>query len=1569
MMDCFLNASPEVRDTLRRVIEATKPIEPNTLGAEIKKGITPYVSQDITRITKGNLPKLPFTIEAKGGGKKRIVGSTKETIDWWLNLGKALGAKMDGDAVILTERVVAFGVSRNFKGKEAFSELALLPQIPDIEDIRSFVNLFPHPYRGSISELLVAHYANMSNWIYYHLDKLADIDPEAVFTNNFRNGLRNLLEELGAAVEVHPADNIAEVERSITKNLNAIYHRSGGGENLTEQDRLEALQEAVRGLQVLPPETLDVQSQTQLQKRVRMGLYMAFGRENISLPTLYDMLANRVNPAEVEDKKTVEAYHKIRSLLYPEAKTPSVDEAALVAPETPVEETKKIRKRTEGRKREAKKAAETGQIEKELEELREIKELSKQTEETEKRMKGRKGKGASQLSFQFDEAPEIFPERPLTEKELQRNLAEDIIRASYTPDEINEAINHLRKRGIPIPEGASKAEAMEAIQKHFEGGGDLKPPISVETSPTPVIHHGSGYKPPTDGEAGRFALPEPSPRPELGMAPFEQEVAEALGSWITEWVAKGETMADYLGETILRASSKNITYREAEKTATLLAQPYQSSVSREVYLNRILNHPAFEVVEDETGVRVRFNQAWLGAEEERLLRENPFLLLLNNRTRRGYVAWRTLLDAISNGDAAMMETFDSVMASRMLINPAMEHLEETVHLIAAHLGQNELLDWMLKIDPTLLPRLEDWLVEATQYSLYMDLIEQLLQQNKVIFLGRGENEWLSWDEWEAMTPEAKKAFVDELKTNEALQDAFLNNFGFVEDGRRLLKETLQEGAIREGVANKAFLQNPAVLEKVLRYSDRFGVDPMTLTTMGKILYEHAVQMIKLLDGVGLSWTEVPVLTPKGLGMDAIRSMMEQLRDVYMAKGKRGEEVYNLLEDLLTREGQTQLLGIEAYKALTTGVSPYLKEAFGEAWTLAVNYVFVADRLFHRGLMMNLAEVIIPLFSQLSRIRTLVDENGQTIYYRLMPEIFSLVPTEASPVAFGALLEKTFGQSKERFFEAIAPFMPEEWQSLYYAYKRSGEAGHFDIYVPKIVADLLEMDEFSMKHPLEVMNDLFKSLLVVYNPAAQFRNFLTNMMLMGHITEEGTYRNFRMFIRAMREVKKGSLFYDQLKVLDPALDLMLVHEMPKGAEILYLTYNPHQLLFKRIANSKALRVFHKAMGHAEAISKYAALRAYLEKKYGAQWASKYTTDDLLEALTKINEFLVDYRTIPPAIHYLRNKIGLFPFITFNYTIVSSFLRNPTSLGIEGIRTIRIMDVASRIAEGFGLKEVPSENALLYEYQKRNPLVQTWRTEDGRLITMDFTFLLPMGVFAPVLSGATATGITGKVLTFVGDVAQQMGSVLRPIIEVAVNQNFLTGMPIYNEYDPPEVKAQKIGAYLGNIAPLYRQGIEALSEAGFVSPEFLTIPSKTKAPVVEGDGILHKMGNYFLRLLSMRGFAFQEVQVQQLKRLQAEYRDTVQAMRNLIKHPTMSSEQKAYYFRKYAESLEEKRQRLQEGLEGYIMVPAYRGHWEPLNHEVILNYEGDETIPDMTYNPPQFEPYGYTPNMMEEEDEGF
>lgn len=1564
--NCFVNASNEVRQVLKQAVDSAQSIPEREMMDAIRGSIV--VSKDISSKTRGNPPKLPFVMSAKGRGKRAVEGQVKDATDWWDGLAKALTNQTLDWSDEAVNRVFAFGMANTQgKGKEGLRQALLKIDAPTLEDLEKAASKFPFEYRQSIVNLALGGLASWSNWLKRNGDIFADNAEIMDNINRFLSRSRRLLQELNEIPPIHPEFDIASIERKLSEKLSRISHKALSGEDISSH-RAELDDIIKELLAITPQEALDPTSPAHLQKKLRQALYLRYGRENLDMPKLYDALRGVLKPEDLEGT-TLEAFENIRGVQYAKPEDPPI----VVSSPTPAEMSKAAKKVERRAKRKIKENKRKKLVEEQLSLFSEAPTTAEKAEPP--------AEAASYVPPEFREpakpAPQVQPApvakvkpEPKTDEELHRRLAEDLLRSAYGQEEVNQAAEFLRSRGVDIPVGATKEEALDALGRHFEENKPLKldrdvklEPKRVRTPSDPV----SPPEPPPPPAENRLALPAPSDPPLLSPEPFDKLVGEAVGGMIVDSVAWGEAANDVLGFMANRAVHSRMSVREAEVIVNKTVQPINESPSRDLIYSRIANHPAFEVAEEEEGVVVKIKRDYLKAERERLLRQNPYLLLLKEEHLDGYVAWRTVWEIAANGDEELMGMFDAIFASRMLMNPAVEHLEETTLVLAAHFGQHEVFDLILKANPSLLTRTEDWLVKATQYSMYHELIEQILQRNGVLRLATTEDGWISAEEWHSMSIEEQEAAIDLIRTNEEIQESFLDNFGFVKEGRELLKASLQDGNIRPGVEKGAFIANPAVLQKVLDTASRYGVDPMTLLTAGKIVYEHALQLQALLDGVGLRWDDLPVLTPRGLGVDAIRSMMEALKQVYKAKGKRGEDVYNLLEDLLHRTGQTELLGAEAFKALFFGVSQHLEKAFGEAWTLAVNYVFVADRLFHRGLMTNLGEIAAPLIAHLSKLRTVQLEDGSEYAYRLLPEIFSLTPNEAAPVGLGAMLETVFGQDKRRFFEAIMPYMPEEWQTLYYAYKAAGEEGHFEIYVPKMVADLMELDDFATRHLLTTINDGFKSMLVVYNPLAQLRNLFSNMMLMGHINERGIWYNFRLFRQALSEMRSNNLFYQQVKALDPSLDLTLVHEMPKGAEVLYLTYTMPNTFFRKMANLPLLRTLHRMMGDAEAAAKYAALRSFLELKYGAEWASKYTVEDLLEGLTRINEFLVDYRTVPPAIQYLRNGLGLFPFITFAYTIASSFVRNPAALATEAVRTVRIRERFKKLHEGAGLDALPASEALLLDYQKNNPLLLSFLTEDGRMITYDLTFILPIGVFEPGFHFYTQPTLGTGFLGMLGSLKNQAGSVVRPFLELAANRNFLTGAPIWNEYDPPSVKAAKGTAHISSLVPLIRMAISAGEELGFAPIELIKTPAKTKAPVLEGDGAIHAFGDYMLKVMGYRGFAFHRLQVQEYQRVINEYKDTVSEMRRLIQHPTMTTEQKTELFKRYAERLQELEQKAAEANRALIAVPAYEGSWEPLNHEAFSPefYEEEApSVPQFDYEPPVFEPYGYTPNPNEE-----
>lgn len=1170
-----------------------------------------------------------------------------------------------------------------------------------------------------------------------------------------------------------------------------------------------------------------------------------------------------------------------------------------------------------------------------------------------------------------------------------------MLRPAYSEEELEQVRQFMRQRGYDIPDDATKEEMFKALNNPPVYETPISPeemtPMSIPAGEMPPLDPAAeammrqGVPDPTAG--GRLAsAPPPAgevpPPPTRGLPPTEddfipepnllsvngapEEVAEAMSSIVEHSAFGFKSSADRDIAQLLYYSTlrSDLTPESVMETLTGMGSgknqyAFPLNVATADKLNK--RSRFFEAVENDGNWSFQLRQgaeAVLDAEVDRIRRDNPALLLYDDEVVRGLLMLMDLGDAFLADAPVVHAHYQQYLLNRLMLYPTSTQFETILPPLAAHFGSGSLDDLTKKIDEQWVKDTKRMLYDIMKQQRVQDAVLAVLNRQGMLMLGDAV---LTEDEWDALSRHEKMLLIQDIATDEEKLRQLTQNFlGNEEEMMRFFGTRDRFG--RPDITMEQpeiYYQNPVNVAALLRFAKERGVNPSLLITGAKLLYDH----LRLWEAL---WQRLPsygidmsgkVITPEGLGGNFIknfyRSVAEKLQSA--GYGDAADALYAVIEnhDVLGWDILQRLLNNE--------FPPELEQMFGRAIDNLGQVLVLQDEFYHRAVNRNFAELFVPIFAALGRqVREVVDPLTGEV--RKTPPIYplvSLTPHAGSAQSLGAIVQQTYGMSKKEFYERIMSVLPDEIQQAYHTLKAIGKEDYFDLYVPQILADIVRGDDIrKIKTAWDFLNDLYKMNLVVFSPRTQMRNFFTNLLLISRGADASLPAVIREYREAFLAANENSRLYRDLKTIEGAFSGKALFTAEE--EALMFGLGRWQRKMASLSSHKLAGAAIRLQSKVEGMGKFATVRLLLKRKYGKDWEKLYTQADLYDALRIVNEWMVDYRFVPPAIDYLRRVLGFFPFITFLYTISSTLLRNPDKLTQEIFRTAKMMWYYDR------LMELPVENEALSKeeekflppYMRNNPLLITWKDNKSNTVkAVDLTFWLPLGVFEGIstaavsaykayeqalkgyggmppqtplqaLVGAGAVGI----LHFGEWIFEQAGSVMRPIVEIAANRSLMTDMPIYENADPPAVKTEKIMRYLITQVPMVRDTITA------INPKFLTRGKSYAEP----EGILEW---WMTNFLSMRKMRIDALAMQKYE----QYRNRVMHYKSLIsrvsRDPHMPQEQKKRFIREYLQELEKTIAEYETEIKHFI--PQYLPengravytdpHWYETIEEVLDEYE--------------------------------
>ncbi len=454
--------------------------------------------------------------------------------------------------------------------------------------------------------------------------------------------------------------------------------------------------------------------------------------------------------------------------------------------------------------------------------------------------------------------------------------------------------------------------------------------------------------------------------------------------------------------------------------------------------------------------------------------------------------------------------------------------------------------------------------------------------------------------------------------------------------------------------------------------------------------------------------------------------------------------------------------------------------------------------------------------------------------------------------------------------------------------------------------------------LDFINTILKMSSVVWQPMAVLRDFVSNTFAIQHgmgWRPDEAYKLGLYYYKAYEAIRNRSQTFLDMAEQTPSVWGATVHTAEIGRELMekqqsgFLT---HRVLWK-LSALPLFRHLQAIRGYSESMGKMAMYFAVEDLLKNAQRSPEtlqrlakefdipptLLSQDANHFATLVAEkYMIDYHDVPPAVRFLRNYIGIFPFITYEYKMLSNLLGNI----IHGSRYDSFFYILNAIQKSQRMVDLiqgsnPDEEyqqmsealrQLLPQRLKSDPFVFTWYDKDThRVKTISLSYYLPYGVLLPiqrVLNNPTDVDV------WMSEAKQRLGGLLVPLSEVLFNRNLFTGKPIYNPEAPPTEKMQTILKYLlQEAAPLLPP---SLKEA-ILFPKDEEELNKAYSVGAQEDPIAKFFGIYMIDVDRYAENALKKKQ-QQMNRL---LRTAIKEYQSAIKQgkPQEAKERIAFYLR--------------------------------------------------------------------------
>lgn len=353
---------------------------------------------------------------------------------------------------------------------------------------------------------------------------------------------------------------------------------------------------------------------------------------------------------------------------------------------------------------------------------------------------------------------------------------------------------------------------------------------------------------------------------------------------------------------------------------------------------------------------------------------------------------------------------------------------------------------------------------------------------------------------------------------------------------------------------------------------------------------------------------------------------------------------------------------------------------------------------------------------------------------------------------------------------------------------------------------------------------FKWAKVAANPPSHFRNIASNMILV-HLSGVPMARIPDLMIKSILQIKNNGTYYRIAKKNGLVSSTFSSQELPD------IQRDTIDFLSRQQGASPLIHIQNIAAGIAEKFGDvYQA-----EEMFGKLIKLMYEMENGVpekKAVAEAQKWLFDYSQVPPLVRWARNAPSGVPFLTFYYKalprIAEAMVRRPWAF-LPYIVLPKIM--AAIVAEMYDVddedvkklaKSMPS-----YMEDKGHALLWPYKDQYGRWRVIDFSYLLPWGMFTEMRNNVGDSEF--------GSLLNTSGLLGGPVADIAsavkTNIDPFSGKPIIDDRDPAPQQITALLTYMYDMfAPTWLTSKGALkriadAHAGTVNPKTGDMPLDT------------------------------------------------------------------------------------------------------------------------------------------------
>lgn len=433
-----------------------------------------------------------------------------------------------------------------------------------------------------------------------------------------------------------------------------------------------------------------------------------------------------------------------------------------------------------------------------------------------------------------------------------------------------------------------------------------------------------------------------------------------------------------------------------------------------------------------------------------------------------------------------------------------------------------------------------------------------------------------------------------------------------------------------------------------------------------------------------------------------------------------------------------------------------------------------------------------------------------------------------------------------------------------------------------------------------LTQLWKAGKVSLNPAAQIRNFVSNMVLL-QLSGVPLHSIPKLFVGAAREIVNGGKHWDVAKKYG-------VTESSFSSQELFRMRNELLDLEERTKGLSSLGFIRKAgswvmdrAGHAyelaEAIGKVMKITDAMER----QGLSEE------QAALDAQKWLFDYSLVPNAVRYARNAPIGAPFITFAYKVLPRMievsLHHPQRLlpWVGLFAALPMLAAASLGADGDDLEKW-KQSLPEYMRNRSHLAMLPYRDAQGRIQVADLGFFFPWTMFVEL----ARAGMRGDMQDTLRSVGAFGGPLPDLLTAVTTGKDRFTGRDIADPGDPPARRAGAILSYVWDMAvppPISTKGplAKLIDSEGGTTDKFGYQKVTTPQALAGGLGFTY------------RSFDPALTRAENIKRAVADVRKVEQRLKSKLTDQSLTDKQRDSLIREYVAEIERRNQLIQEYIE--------------------------------------------------------